>query len=111
MLKSLSDPNQANWPQAQVAEGVAFLNQVSPGWQAKINVSILDSKSIKRDVLGQLYGDSIKAKNKLFADHAPISRQVHSHNLGFGIEQGNYSDRERDWPELDREWKRAILGI
>lgn len=53
------------WPET-IKEAAEVLDKAKPGWAKLININTLNMQSHTKCILGQLYGDYIIGKQKLF---------------------------------------------
>jgi len=96
--------------EARVAQGVAFLNDVKPGWYrgidlAKLDISCPDNCACAQ-VEGCKYGMAVSRLYKL--------KQFEESNLGFiqdiGLGAGDIEIR-RHYAQLTTAWRKAIIAL
>lgn len=94
--------------EARVARGAAWLDEVQPGWERRIDLSKLELRSACRCVLGQLYGTF--SESAFFYRHGDYTYEW-SESIPFGfilpLEKDTdgveyWSDAE--YPRLDEAW-------
>lgn len=87
-------------PAERVATGVAFLNEVLPGWEKKIVLESLDINYCEECILGQLFGDFDDGRDQLGLSWGECDE------YGFWPVQGDDDDAA-----LTLEWVAAIRGL
>jgi hypothetical protein len=92
--------------EAEVARGAAWLDEVAPGWERKIDLSVLNLDSCRQCVCGQVFAEQIGwcdgfrfALNEM-ADDWALSSQ-----LGFSL--GSIDDWDK-WDDLGQAWVHLI---
>ena len=97
----------------RVAQGVALLDRVAPGWVDRINVDTLDVSHGGRCVLGQLYGLYTDGLGKL----GLTTQQAADHGFQTTVIDGPddlvawlKAITENDYPALTAVWRR-VIGI
>ena len=97
--------------EGNVQRGAALLDEQSPGWRSKVNVTSLDINSIENCVLGKIYGNYNRGTYNLRIQFA--AEQFGFVTGGFEFEELMSLDY-RLWMRysayLERAWKRALTG-
>ncbi len=88
--------------EAEVAKGIALLDEKQPGWRERINLSALDMGHCGQCILGQVFGDYEIGVNHFFAIGSHSLPKIH------GFLSGAWQDS--DWQDLRDEW-RCQLGM
>lgn len=86
----------------RVRKGAKLLDKEYPGWEKRIDLSILDLESTCDCILGQLYGGYGAGLEALLAGN-----QQKAANLAFG---GYKSYRKSPWLTMTRTWAKAIFN-
>lgn len=100
----------------RVAQGVALLDRVAPGWVDRINVDTLDVSHGGRCVLGQLYGLYTDGQGKLgltmqqAADHGFQTQALDRSSDSLDWHRWVKAFLDNDYPALTDEWRR-VIGI
>lgn len=91
----------------RVAKGAAFLDERTPGWWQRIDLSSLDMDDADQCVFGQVCGPYHESAIEIFGNNwgAPAAH-------GFNAEGGErtYAEWAFEIAELDAEWRRAIAA-
>jgi hypothetical protein len=78
-----------------VERGAALLDEKCPGWAERVDVESLNIASMRRCILGQLYGHYTTGRDRL--------------ELGIGSTYG-FDSHLRGYDELNQDWRLAILS-
>jgi hypothetical protein len=92
--------------EAEIAEGMAWLDRVHPGWELEVDVANLDQNDPCMCMLGQLEGGYYEA---LLTHEIPSEGE----ELGFYTKPeknfaGWWVAKPEDWEILTDEWRTAI---
>jgi hypothetical protein len=79
---------------SRVAQGVALLDQVRPGWVDRIDLETLNIRNPYKCVLGQVFGNYWYAIDRF--------------SIGLGESHGFFSFGGAEMAELTAEWRRVI---
>lgn len=95
----------------RVAAGMAFLDDVFPGWEHKINLEVLDLSDCAACVIGQVAGGD--AEDGLWSMNLPddVMKRAKYESwptaFGFNVQPGS-SIVSRRYANLTAGWRRAI---
>ncbi len=87
---------------ARVARGAALLDEKRPGWDARIDLAVLDLESCRQCVVGQLFGPEY--------GHDPFGWGLAV--LGIPVEAGRhgFDTFGEDFADLTAEWRRVVTA-
>lgn len=94
---------------AEIAAGVAWLDDQRPGWRGEVNAERLDMRMPNDCVLGQLYSNYWQAVGVRSA-YSPniVMRHEEAAERGFTI-TGKHSDPKTMWEKLTMQWKEVLI--
>ena len=98
--------------QARVAAGARYLDDVDPGWHARIDAETLALADGTCCVLGQLHGDFRRGllRARLLDFSSAPRANLMPWRFGFQCEPGlDPASQDRDYAFLDRAWRVLIL--
>lgn len=102
--------NPASSFDARVAQGVAFLNKVKPGWHLGVDLAKLDMGYTYSCVLAQVEGCGYgKAVSSIYC-----LRQFEELNLGFAhdlAKDASETDIDTHYAQLTMAWRKAIVAL
>lgn len=93
--------------EAQIAKGIALLDEKYPGWEEKIDLSILDIGSGCECIVGQLYPDQFnESLFNLFPEGDTVHKikETRKHGLSIDCHDMTYAERDNAYADLTDEW-------
>lgn len=100
---------------AAIRAGMAFLDAMRPQWRRRIDLEKLDLSEPDCCVLGEVYGDYFKGRDRLlngsvptdeYGDDELLDDDTRSRVLNARAQAlGFYADRDEDYPRLTRLWR------
>lgn len=101
------DPIRGTDYRAEVARGIALLDEVAPGWRERVDVDRLRTESCTRCALGQVFGHYYTGIDRLAAAVTVGGTGLVAYAYGFDIRPG-YTPHRAEYDLLDRAWKEAL---
>ena len=102
---------------SRVAAGVALLDREQPGWDAGIDLAVLDLSSCQKCIIGQLFGAGHERDSAAFAaglaklGFPAIGDEDSEHGFALlgGLASGGMTADE-EFGALTAEWRRVIAA-
>lgn len=92
----------------RVERGIAYLDRMTPGWDQRIDLEMLDMNSCTRCVLGQLYGDYEHGLTKIGL-RAPYAAWMEAESTKAAVNYGFFTRRGISrWDRLTELWRELL---
>jgi hypothetical protein len=86
----------------RVARGAALLDEKRPGWDARVDLAVLDLASCRQCVVGQLFGEEF--------GNWPYLAGLQALGIPLGAGRHGFDALDEQFPALTAEWRRVIAA-